>query len=801
MSKLFHLIFICFILFSVPLYAQEGYISGTVTDENNVDIVMAEIVLRERKDSILVKGVVTDDKGQFTIEGVKKGIYILQVHYLGYIPFFKEIEILNSPVSIGTVVLRGETKTLDEVVLTGRKPLIQKQINKTIVNIGSSLYKSGENGYRLFNVIPEIQADNTGNITFRGQEKVTVYLDGRKVEMDGVYLMNYLKSIPSEMINTIEINSVPSSEFDAANTGAIVNIITKKEYQYGLSGTVFSNFQQHRYFQGNGGFFMKYRKNNIIFQSNYSYGRGNGFFDNIEEEVLRESPVQFNQKEDYKEGINSHNAKIGFDYKLTETQTLGANYELNYWDAMTEGFSKNIIRNTNNNEIDSIVTTNNEKPLDLKNHNLNVFYRNKLNPDGDQLDIGYRYVNYDNYIRSFLTSVFTDENNELMRPPEIIEIDNPLSIDLHTFNIDLNKIIAKKATIKIGAKFSKSKTNNSIKYFEGESRESDTLRSNDFLYDEKILAFYSSMIKEWEKWGINIGLRVENTNYDGKSVKSFESISQYRWDIFPSFYLQHNIGDEDMINFSYGRRIIRPSYNLLNPFQDVEDPFFINEGNPELQPYFSDSFELSYSINNKYNFVFAYKRTTDIISNVYLLNPDLQTISTYDNINDEDDVLISFNTSRDINKWWNLSIYANARYRRIKINNSIGEKYEKITPYIWFNNRIKLQKNLHMEINGSYLGNSFYSVYDLKPQGVINFSFRKTFLEERLTVNLNFDDPFNLKTIKIQIDEADFYRKLENFLPTRMISVGVSYNLSKGKKDVDREYIEPSNENEINRLN
>lgn len=788
------------LIYALPAQSQNFSIAGSVETETQELIYMGEVMVRTKGDSLLIRGVITDERGEFLIKNIPNGVYILQVHFLGYTTYTTEVIIENKDVEIGKIALSENSQQLSEVILEGRKPLLEKKINKTVLNIENSIYQKGEDGYRLFNVIPEVQADNVGNLTFRGQERVTVYIDNRKIEMGGSQLMNYLKSIPSESIKNIEINAVPSSEFDAANTGAIINIVLKKEYTYGLNGTLFTNFEQHRYFQGSGGAFLSYRKGNIKIQGNYTYSKGRGFFDNEETQTFKTMPLAFHQDEDYKENINAHNAKIGFDYELTENQIIGSNYEINFWDAQTNGLSENTTRNSTTFQIDSLVITSNKKPLTLKNQLFNLFYRNRLDSIGSQLDAGYNYVSYDNRVKSFIRSNFLDENGTQISPEQPININNPLKIHINTLNVDIFKVLKNKYSLKVGSKFSNSKTDNDIQYFDGENLELNPQRSNNFLYDENILAFYFSATKEWEKWGINLGMRTEYTDYKGESVTTSQLISQNRWDIFPSLFIQYQVAPSDVINFSYGRRITRPSFQVLNPFQDVEDPYFINQGNPALVPYFSNSYEVTYSLRYKYNFTAAYKKTTDIINNVYLINDDLETISTYDNINDEDDYLVSFNTQFNLAKWWVINLYANTRYRKISVNNETKSTYEKVTPYFWINNRFTFKENFSLEVSGNYLGNAFYSIYDLKPQGVVSLSFRKSFFKDKLTANLNINDPFNFKIIRIRVDETDFDRSVKNILPNRSLFLGLSYSFSGGKENTNREYIESPNQDEINRI-
>lgn len=309
------------------------------------------------------------------------------------------------------------------------------------------------------------------------------------------------------------------------------------------------------------------------------------------------------------------------------------------------------------------------------------------------------------------------------------------------------------------------------------------------------------MTKKWNKWGMNMGMRVENTNYNTNSVTTSESIAQNRWDFFPSVFIEYKPSDDNTLNFSYGRRISRPAFRLLNPFENIEDPFFISKGNPFLKPYFTNSFEITYLIKKKHNFTLLYQKNTNVINNVFITTANSQTISTFDNINDENMYLASFSSFFDIYKWWNFSLYSNIIYRTITVNNENHQTYKKLTPYFRINNTFKIQDNFFIELNGSYFSHTFYSIYNLHPQSVINISIRKSFFNNKLNVNLNFSDVFNIKRIKIDVNEIDFNREIENRFAVRSVSLRLSYNFSKGKNNKNREQIQSINSNEVNRIN
>lgn len=778
-------------------------IRGHIRDEKGKDIPDATVVLRSLPDSALAKGAMTGEKGSFLLEKIGKGKYILRVSCVGMEEYSLNVSMDSADLRLDDIILYPQSKGLQQVMVTARKPLITRQAGKTILNIESSVYNKGENSYRLFNIIPGVQADGSGNMQFRGQEQVTVYIDNRKVQLRGRQLMDYLRSIPSESIKSFEVSTVPGAEFEAANSGIVVNIMLKENYKYGLTGTVYSTYEQTRYAGFTNGYQLNYRVGKFKFENSYSIIAGKGFSDNTEDQTFKNQPLYFGQVERGKERVTLQRGKFGIDYALSRTQVIGGDYELTYWDGHTYGTAATVVKKAADAPVDSSFTTQNNKTMRLTNQLANLFYRNKLDSLGSKLDLGYSYVGYNNKVTSGIYSEFFLADKTPSRSPLDITILNPLKIDIHTGYLDLRKVYHSGYELKLGGRIQHSQTDNHIFYYTGQPRPEtlDSSGTSDFLYKENILGLYTSLARDWGKWSASVGLRAEHFDYTGASAISHDHIDNKRWNLFPSVFLQEKLDARNLLSFSYGRRINRPSYQLLNPFQDVEDPYFVNKGNPSLVPYFSNNYELSWILASRYTFTLSHQSIKGIINNIYESAEGSNVIiSTYGNVNDEKDYGLSVSFPVDITKWWQVSTYAYGGYTSIRRNDKGGLTREKLHTYLQLNNRFSLPGKYFVEVYGNWLYNSFYSIYDLGPQAIINLSVKKSFFNDRLTCTVGADDPFNIKRITININETEFDRVLHNYLPIRKLSVGLSYNIRKGKKKPAREYIDAGNQDAIERL-
>lgn len=785
--------------------SQTFNIRGQISAGSDGNVSYAIVTLRSIPDSLLVRGASTDSIGRFVLSGINSGTYVLHVQAMGMFPHKQQLELKNVDLELPLIQLKVDSAgyTLNEVTVTTQKPFLKREIDKLVVDIASSVYSRGENAMRLFNVIPGVQTDAFGNILYRGTEAVTVYVDNIKVQLSGQQLANYLRSIPSESIKSYEVRSIGGAQFDANNTGTIINILLKSDYKYGLSGSVGAEYQYTKYSNISSYVNMEYSIRKFTFQINGSVYSGKQFEDQKETQFYKSSGIYSHQRSNTITDAFFGNYKVGLDYRITKNQILTANFEKTSFPYHPSTVSNNMFSIGSQVSIDSVVNTNNKKDIRQITSQANFLYRNKLDTIGSTLDIGYSYIDYDNRYRSEITTSYTYPGNAGRNSSDKLSINNPLTIRIHTLNADVEKKLANSWVLNFGAKYNISDTYNDIAYFSGSGVDTaiDILRSNRYKYDERILAFYGSFAKDWDKWGLKIGMRTENTNYHGRSVTTGEDVSFDRWSLFPSVFLQNKISSTNSLTLSYSRSINRPSYQLLNPFENIQNPFYIETGNPFLLPFFTHKTELSYLLNSKYNFALGYNRTTNSINNVYT-NDGPVIISSYDNVNNDDNMFFSAGVPVKLLEWWELNSMLTLRYTRLYIKvPGFFRVREKFSQEIWVSNKFQFENRFFAEVIARYGRNQFLGIYDWKPQGNIDLNFKKSFKNDKLSMTLNFSDPFNLRRIGWKVDELEFTRDVNYWLPSRFMSFGLSYNFSKGRNKVNRENINRQDEDEKGRLN
>lgn len=776
--------------------AQTSKISGTIQSTTHTALNLATITLRRLNDSSLVKGTVTDNQGHFVLDNLNPGKYVLHVSYLGFIPYHRQLELAESEISLNEIMLsKDDAVNLNSVEIKSKKPLITRSLDKLTLNIEGSVYEKGEDALRLLNVVPNVEA-NGRNITFRGSESVTLYVDNRKVLLPGDQIMGYLRTIPSESIKSFELRQVPGAEFDAQNGGVIINIVLKSNYKYGLSGSVNAGYwynREHNTFESAS---ATYGLDKLTLQGGFNYRNSPAFYEDNIKQQFKSTGVYNTQVEKYMEKYPSIAFNGGFDYRLTPKQILGANYNryANPGDfSNTTTTNSDFFSSSTSAQRDSAVYSTKSTKFNYSNQIANAFYRYKLDTLGSKLDVGYSFVNYNLEDPTALETKFLTTTAVESRPRDSLFAHNKGKSDVHVFNLDWEQHFSKTLQLNWGGKYTTSKTDYSMEYRNGLNAAAalDTLRSNRFIYRENILAFYGTLAKSFKNWEVKIGLRTEQTDYNGLSVNTNQTIGRNRWNFFPSTYLSRKIGDQHGFTFSYARRIDRPGFRQLNPFTFYTSLNTIQQGNPNLRPYFSHNFQLEYVLKNKYTLTTGYQTTNSSIVN-NITNTEEVIISRNENISDSKNYFLSLYVPIQISKWWDFSMGGTLRNTLLDVRTIPAIHRSKISQNLWVSNKFNLPAKYFLEISGNYSANQFYYIYDARNAGGINVFVKKSFFKDRLTSRLEFMDPFHLSKPGSTINTDSFTRIVKRNRLDYIRSVGIFlyYNFSSGKKSTNREGID-----------
>lgn len=784
---------IAMIFFSLTqAQTKTGSVSGSVTDASQVAVHAATVSLLKAKDSSLVKMAAADKAGKFTIDNVPAGKYLLQVSAVGYAKNWVQVpEVNGSGVEVAPIVLNAASKDLKEVTVTASKPMVEMKMDRMVVNVDAAVTNTGSTALEVLEKSPGVQVDKDGNISLKGKQGVTVMLDGRPTYLTGEQLASMLKGMQASQLEQIEIMTNPPAKYDAAGNSGIINIKTKKNKIKGFNGNVSAGAGQGSYFRTNESFSINYRNNKVNLFSNYSYSHSNSFQTlDIHRRYKNDdgsTNAIFDQHTFMKPVRSNNNLKIGMDYYLDKKTTLGV---------VVSGFynpEKSSVENTSylkspQGVTDSIVyATSSTKEL-WKNASVNLNMRHQFDSTGRELTVDLDYLGYDaRHQQQFLNSTLTPA--WVKKYDEELKGDLPVSINIYTARVDYTHPLKNNAKLDVGFKTSYVSTNNKANYWlmQNSQWEVDYNRTNYFNYKENINAAYVSLNKQLtKKLGVQAGLRFENTSYKGfqygNPTRTDSSFKRSYNNLFPTVYFSYSLNDNNQFGVSYGRRIDRPNYEDLNPFQMFIDKYTYQVGNPFLRPQYTDNIELSHIFKGFLSTTLNYSYSKDITNETFDQD-GYATILRKGNIGRRQSGGIAVSAQFPVTKWYTTMIYTNYNYTKYS-----GKLYgddlnvSAANFMVNMNNQFKFNKGWSAEISGWYRTKGVEGQILIKPMGQLSAGIGKQVLKGKGSIRLNVRDIFYSQVVKGSMEfkatEASFVNKRDN----RVVNLTLTYRFGKPLK-------------------
>ncbi len=616
MKKLNSLIFLLFPLFCL---AQSFQLKGKISSEKS-PLEWADISISNLEGKI-IDGTTTKQDGSFEIN-LKKGIYKINISLLGFTDYENEIS-LEKDTDLGIITLKENETKLVEVVVQSKKKTIEQKIDRLVYNPENNVTTVGGDALSAINTAPGVVVQNNAiNILGKGTSRVMI--DGRMIELTGEELNNFLKSISASDIKNIEIISNPSSKYEAEGTGGLINIVMKKGARDSWKNTTTASYDQNKYgiFALRNNFF--YNKNKFRFSASINGKTG---YRNIEENLdmyFAEGPSKMKAVTKFDE--DNVSGKIALDYDFSEKTTIG--FQI-LKDKSNPDFNTDIrIDNYNaQNELNNYIL--NESFLDRKsgNETYNLHLITKLDPLNRKLSFDVDYFNYNSkFDREFIANNYAADGTFIDVNQSGRNISNQ-DIDNLSFKADMEHPLHA-LNLSYGAKVSFTNSKSDALFFNNITGTPvlDTNQSNQFEYTENNQAVYISGDKKInEKWNFQLGLRLENTQTNGFSkTLNQETINNY-FKLFPTFFASYQKNENNSFSLNYGKRIRRPGFSLLNPFRVYISSNSYSEGNPFLNPSFSDNFEFAHSYKKILRTSIFANYVTDGYGVIFTANPETLT--------------------------------------------------------------------------------------------------------------------------------------------------------------------------------
>jgi hypothetical protein len=778
-------LFSAFIFIAFASNAQN--IKGITKDADGKLLANASVSLLNAKDSAVIKLAVTNTSGEYQFQNIKDGKYMTSVSYVGYTNAYSPVFQVsgNGDVNVAIVSLTKVSGGLKDVVVTAQKPIVEVKADKTILNVENTINAVGSDALELLRKSPGVLVDKDENINLAGKTGVQIYIDGKPSPLTGADLAAYLKSLQSSQIESIELITNPSAKYEAAGNAGIINIRLKKNKAFGTNGSVNAGYNIGIYPKYNAGFSLNHRNKKVNIFGNYNYNNNkNEGFMNIYRIQL---DTIFDQHSKMTFKNQSHNFKAGVDYFINNRNTIGVMVNGNISNPHFANQSHTTIVYEPTNTTDRILKADNSSVSSRDNVNANINYH-FADTSGHELNVDADYGYYNIKSNQYQPNYYFDSTGTNLEGQYVYNMIAPTKIDIYSAKADYEQNF-KKGKLGYGAKISYVKTTNNFERYNvyPDNKFLDTLRSNDFNYKENINAAYVNYNRQFKGIMIQAGVRVENTNSEGISYGYNAKGNEYLpydsafkrnyTDFFPSAAITWNKNPKNQWGLSYSRRIDRPAYQDLNPFEFKLDEYTYQKGNTQLTPQYTNSISLTNTLGYKLTTKLTYSHVNDVFSQIIDTADRSKTFITKKNLATQD--LVSLNISMPWQKKW-YSVFANINsyYSHYKADFGAGRTID-LDVYavnVYAQQTFKVAKATTIEVSGFYSSPSIWQgTFKTEDIWSVDAGVQQTFFKGKATAKASVTDIFQTLRWSGVSDFAGQYMKVNGGNESRQLRLSVVY--------------------------
>lgn len=788
------LLLACLILFfsSFTLNASSSTLKGVVKDQNNKPISFVTVMILNSKDSTLVKGDVTDEKGQFQFDQLSNGNYILSSSNVGFQKYYSKTITINenNKETIENIVLKPNDKSLKEVKVMGKKPMIEVKADKTVFNVEQSVNAAGMNALELLRKCPGVRVDKDDNVEMRGKNNVLVYIDGKPTYMDNKDLAAMLRNMQSNSIESIELIANPSAKYDAAGNAGIINIKLKKNKKFGTNGNVNLGVAQGKYFKQNAGFNLNNRTKKVNLFGNYNINHGKDY--NFQNFDRTQNNFNYNFKSNNVNYGITHALKAGADYYINSKSIVGVMVNGMSTNGDFSSSSKTLIGPAGD-DYTQVLKATNKIPMWRKNGNANLNYKYE-DTSGHSFNMDIDYGLFRSEGRSYQPNIYWTKDETAITSQAIYRNNTSNQISIYSGKADYEQNLWK-GKLGLGVKSAYVKTDNNFKFYDVVNNV-DTLnldRTNHFVYTENVNAAYLNYSRAFKKLSTQFGLRAEHTNSKGmlNSAKPQKDdiVTRNYINLFPSAGLSYIINEKNQLGITYSRRIDRPNYQDLNPFENKLDELTYEKGNAFLRPQYTNTLDLTHTFMQYVTTSLSYSHVRDMFMQTTDTTEFSRTYVTQKNFATMDIAGINVSFPVPIKKWWMVIANINANYNELKADfegRKLSNKYYTYTFYA--DNTFTLPKDFTLNISGWYSGPNYWGgTFKMKPMGSLDLGLQKTFLQKKITAKLSLSDVFKTQRWYAVSNFSGLYVDANGNYESRQLRLNLSYRFGSNQVERQRE--------------
>jgi len=801
------LFFVTFALTFLSVFSQKPQnnqisITGNIIDSNTKEPLEYATVVLNNLETKQLSGGITDEKGNFTIK-IIPGTYDISFEFISFKTIKISKKIINSSLNFGTIKLSEDSDKLDEIVIIAEKSTVEIRLDKRIYNVGKDMTVKGGSASDVLDNVPSVDVDVEGNVSLRGNENVRILIDGKPSTLVGLSGSDALRQLPADAIERVEVVTSPSARYDAEGTAGILNIILRKGVATGLNGslnTTIGDPTQYRIASN-----INFRTKKINFFTNLGYRNSSSpgnFLTNLstfENESVNSLRIE---DRDFERKRNGYNINLGLEYFLSNESSITGTYF--YRDSDNKNLSTNAIQvfDVNNILEYSDVRVQDEDEID-ETSQISLNYTNNINNSGHKLTIDFQYSDSKEIETAFIDDSLASENNITTENSKstLIQSDYVLPIGEHM-------------QFELGYRGDFQDLNSN--FLVNRIPELDFNPSNNLTFKQNVNAIYSQFGNKINKFSYLLGLRTEITDVKVRLTNTNENFDYRYTEVFPTINFGLERTDNQSFTLGYSRRLRRPRYWYLNPFESRNSQNVIYKGNPGLIPTFTNSFDLGFlqkigklTLNSSIYFqhsVNAIQRVSR--DEIRLLDGVNQVITIREPINlaSEDrygfELTANYNPSKKVRLSGSFNVFQQESKGLYEYNKfTIDETSGAITSmpetqdlgninnswFSRFNATFTLPWKIQMQNRLSYRGPRYTAQSESKGMFSANIALSKDVLSEKGTLVLNVSDVFNSRRWR----STNFNPNKEN--PTsinnqesqwrvRQVSLNFTYRFNQKKK-------------------
>ena len=739
-----------FILFCASTYSfsQEYEVAGRVLDEDKNPIVFANVLLLKTTDSTIVNGTSTDDKGAFIFSSVVKGKYLLKASYIENVSESKSINI-SSDFDAVTLTIT-ESQELEEVVVTYEKPKLERKVDRLVFNVENTALADG-NIWELLQQTPTVNVVQ-GVLTIKGSNNIGVLINGKKVNIPESDIINLLSGSSASNVEAIEVITNPPLKYSAEG-GMLIDIKMKKNLVAGYNGAVFNNFTQGVFAKNTIGTDHFFKGKKTRFSVNYSFSNDKRISRYTDITSFSENAIPtsiWSANQDLTTRRKRHNLSAFFDYDINEKNSLSVS-TINVFNPNVNefSFSETVIDDTAGDLLSSFNTINDSGQEQI-NTSFYADWVHKLKKKGAEISFGSHFTYYDSKKGQDLNTDFFDDNGNQMGDNDFTT-QSEQKINLYNIETDYITPLGESIRLEAGVRYAGINSESTISQ-EGFDRNQPGINPTEagiFTYDESIYAGYTSFNGKWDLWSLKTGLRAEFTETKGELNTGSGPKENSYLEFFPSASVQYAPSKKHQFGLSYFRRIERPRYNRINPFQQFISNNSVTEGNPDLLPGTRNWLSADYTFDKDYSISFFYLKWKKQNRQLAFQDNENNLLRfVFLNMESTEGYGVDITINKNISKAWSFYLFVSVydtqnRFRDLDtgsiVSNNLWSGFFRLNNSVTF-----LQdRSLVADLNFYYrsprvLGNARVDSYNR-----LDIRLRKTFWNKNASFSLGLEDIFN----------------------------------------------------------